>query len=286
MKRCRFIIIIIVLTLCILLAGCSSSKEPADLSDPKPDHYDVDLDDLVLYDKNDILILAKGYCDDGERGGKLYMKIFNNGETDIDVTADRRFTVNDCTIGFIGNLNNCYTPAGTSRYYALSFEDAYLEPVGIDQIHKLNVVLKLGIIEDHTGTGILDHSDPVEIMLREGEDHAPDGESVIDENGIRIIFVSLEEGENYYRAKFYVENNSDKDISIRRFLRVEDEDDMLITDDSFAAGEKGSMNITLDEWETDMDLDDIDYLDISLSVYDGTTDEMLAYRDNFIVELD
>ena len=59
MKRCRFIIIIIVLTLCILLAGCSSSKEPADLSDPKPDHYDVDLDDLVLYDKNDILILAK-----------------------------------------------------------------------------------------------------------------------------------------------------------------------------------------------------------------------------------
>ena len=284
MKRCRFIII--VLTLCILLAGCSSSKEPADLSDPKPDHYDVDLDDLVLYDKNDILILAKGYCDDGERGGKLYMKIFNNGETDIDVTADRGFTVNDCTIGFIGNLNNCYTPAGTSRYYALSFEDAYLEPVGIDQIHKLNVVLKLGIIEDHTGTGILDHSDPVEIILREGEDYAPDGETVIDEKGIRIIFVDLEEGSNYYRAKFYVENNSDTDISIRRFLRVEDEEDVLITDYAFSRGQKGAMNVTLDEWETDLELNEIDYLDISLSVHDGATDQILTYRDNYIVELD
>ena len=286
MKK-SFLFVGMLLMLCIALFGCGKSNNPADLSDPKPEHYDVELNDLVLYDKNDILILAKGYCDDGERGGKLYMKIFNNSDTDIDVTADRDFTVNDYVIGFIGNINNCYTPAGTSRFYALSFEDQYLEELDIEEIWKLTVQVKIGIIEDHTGTGILDHSDPVEIVLREGNpDDVPDGETVYDEDGIRILYLDYEEGGNFYRAHFYVENNSGHDITITRCPAAENEYTGWHSDADYADGSRGIMGVVLDDDKHEIDHDDLEYMMVSVTIRDSDTDELLGGFDDYIVKFD
>lgn len=282
----RFLLVVMLLLMMAALAACGE-KKPADHSDPKPDHYDVELNDLVLYDDNDILILAKGYCDEGERGGKLYMKIFNDSDTDIDVTADYGFTVNDYSIGFIGNENNCYTPAGTQRFYALSFEDRYLEELDIEQIWKLTAQVKIGIIKDHTGTGILDHSDPVEIILREGDpDAVPEGETVYDEDGIRILYLDYQEGGNFYNAKFYVENYSGHDITISRYPAAEDEYTGWHSDADYADGSRGIMGVDLADDEHDMDHDDVEYMMVSITIHDKDTDELLGGFDDYVVEFD
>ena len=281
----RYLIILMLILMLPSLAACGERK-PDDLSDLEPEKYDILLPDTVLFDESDIKIVAKGFKDEGKRGGALYIEITNASETDIVVTATGDCTVNGYQIGFIGTTQNGFTPAGETRLYAMRFEDEYLEPLGIEEIHTLNISLKFGEIKDGSAySSDLGPSDPVEIQLREGKKTAPDGETVIDENGIRILYVSFEKGANFYRVKCYVENDSEADISIRRFLRVEDEDDMLTSDVSFSSGEKGIMTITLDERDTDMELDDIDFLDISLLVRDQATDQILTYRDNYIVEM-
>lgn len=283
----RYMVILMLMLTLASLAACRE-RPPADLSDLEPEEYDILLPDTVLFDESDIKIVAKGFMDEGERGGALYIEITNASETDIDVTATGDCTVNGYKIGFIGTTQNGFTPAGETRLYAMRFEDEYLEPLGIEKINALKISLKFSEIKDGSGySSDLGPSEPVEIQLREGNpDAIPQGETVYDEGGIRILYLDYQEGTNFYNAQFYVENNSGHDIRVSKYAAAEDEYTGWHSDTDYADGSRGIMSVDLSDDNHDMDHDDVEYMMVSVMISDSATDELLGGFDDYVVEFD
>ena len=168
------IAIAIAVTVFVSTRGDSDNSSKDANSTHAESGYDVPLSDISLYDKNGIIITAKGFDYVGEIGGALYIEIQNNSSQKIGVRASDEFKINDQYRTFMGTTNNGITDIGEVNIYAVNFEDYWLKDTGITSISSLDVSLYIDSYESNTGTGILDKSDSVIIVIDKNRDISTD----------------------------------------------------------------------------------------------------------------
>lgn len=290
-KNTSFTPAIIIICLCAVaalvcslkfLVTTSSQQQKQQQQQKQETDYAVEFDDTVLYNKNDITIIAKGFEDKGDRGGRLIVEVQNDSSIDIGVVATSEFTVNGYGISFIGTSKNGGTPAGETRIHQMDFEDRYLEPLGINKVYTLDVVLYI----DELNKGILDVSDPVELIIREGsDDSTPTGDVIFDESGIKILYQNYTEGTNFYEANFYIENNADFEIQIKTFKAAEETYTEGHSYETFAAGAKRILSVTLLDDDYEFRHDKLEYMLIDLLICNKETGEIIGNVGGYRVDL-
>ncbi len=169
-------------------------------------------DSEVLLDKDGIKVTYTGFDNDTTMGVGFKLLIENN--TDKTVTVQTRDeTVN----GFmVDGVLSADVAAGKKANEVISIWDSDLENSDIDEIKVYEFKLNISDADNwdtimETETITLTNSDATE----DANAKVPDGQLLVDEAGIKIIFVDTNTDEySGEQLRFYIENNTDEDISI------------------------------------------------------------------------
>lgn len=252
----------------------------------EPEYYDVELPDIILYDKNNIRITAKGFVDAGEEisdysGSGLYIEIQNNRSDPIMVLcATDGFLVNGYQLPFIGTTGNGWTEPGETTICKMTFENRYLDLLNITQVSYIHAKLK--IRDTASSTGFDDTTEGTDIMIREEDiNEPPEGDLIYNENGIRITYLDYKEGSNYYEAFFLVENATEKDITLSNYKHTKEGMCDLHSDQYFTAGTKGIMGVNLGDDEHGIEHNEVEYMEESCVIYEKETGEIMGGFDHY-----
>ena len=251
--------------------------------------YDVVLPDIVLYDKNNVTVKAKGFFDENKQnnryesynvdGSVLYIEIQNNRSNAIELQATSEFLVNGYELPYIGMAAHGYTEPGKTNICKIVFEDQYLDPLNINEVSSVYAKLRIfGVSGKHFD----DTSEGTEIVIREEDvNEPPEGDLVYNENGIRITYLDYKEGGDYYNAFFLVENASEKDITLSEYRSTKAGICENHYDIDYAAGTKGIMLIGLRDYEHGIGHDKVEYMDVSIVIHEKETGDLMGGFDNY-----
>lgn len=190
-------------------AGTSDSESNDDSSDVS----NVSVDEQVLYDENDIKITATG-LEEGWLGTDMKLTIENN--TDKDITVQNEWSsVNGYMVSTTMSVD---VAAGKKANDTLTFDSSSLEECGIEQIATMEIVFS---IIDADSWDDIAKSDVITVntSVNDGYEQAYDdsGDVIVDQDGIKIVSKGVSTDDSIWGpgVVLYVENNSDKNITIQ-----------------------------------------------------------------------
>ncbi len=171
------------------------------------------IEEQVLYDENDIKITATG-MEDSWAGTKLTLLIENNSAQGITVQA-RNANVNGY---MVETMMSADVAAGKKSNDGLTFQTSGLKECGIEQIATMEFFFH--IFDSETWDEIVDTDViKIETSIADGyvQNYDDSGEVLVDTNDVKIVGKGLSDKNSVFGPGviLYIENNSDKDITIQ-----------------------------------------------------------------------
>lgn len=190
-----------------------SADTAADMKESTEESAEVTIEEQVLYEENDIKITATG-MEDGLFGTELKLLIENNSSKSVTVQA-RNANVN----GFmVDTMMSADVAAGKKANNSLTFETSGLKDCGIEAIATME--FSFHIIDAETWDDIV-NTDPIVVNTSIASTYTQavddSGEVLVDANGVKIIGKGLSTNDSFWGPGviFYIENNSDKNITVQ-----------------------------------------------------------------------
>ena len=221
-KRTLALILMVTVLASIMLTGCGDSEpsndkeivEDTDKEDKEDSSKDSDkatIEEAVLLDEKGIKITATG-LDEGIFGTDLKLLIENNGEINVTIQA-RDASVNGYMVDTMMSED---VAAGKKANTELTFsipEDANIKTIA-------SMEFKFHIFETDSWDDYLD-SDTVEVETSAADSYEQSyddsGKVLYEGKGIKIIGKGLSSDDSFFGPGLllYIENNSDKDITVQ-----------------------------------------------------------------------
>ncbi|MGN0545996.1 MAG: lipoprotein [Acutalibacteraceae bacterium] len=275
----KFIAILTALTIVFSLAGCvsqqqSEGKAPVSVSESesqsgKKANSDVSVAEKVVFDGDGIKITVKGLETDGLFGAELKLLVENNGSQNITVQA-RNLSVN----GIMADYTlSCDVAAGKKANDEISIGYSGLKAAGVEVIK--DIEFSFHIFDSDSWDNIVD-SDVIRIETDADPSYVQtvddSGFVAVDRDGVKLVIKKLDSEDSFWGADVYVyvENNSDKDITVQtRDVSVNG----FMADPSFScdvpAGKKAFDTITFMESDLENNgITDITTLELYFHVFD------------------
>ena len=187
------------------------AEEPKEKA--KAETASVTIEEQVLFDADDIKITATG-IEDSWVGTKLTLLIENNSSKGITVQA-RNAIVNGY---MVDTMMSADVATGKKSNDGLTFQTSGLKECGIEDIATMEFFFH--IFDSETWDEIVD-TDVIKIdtSIADGyvQKYDDSGEVLVDTNGVKIVGKGLSSDNSVFGPGviLYVENNSDKDITIQ-----------------------------------------------------------------------
>ena len=212
MFKKRFLCLAAAIFLSLSLCACSSNETDSTSTSSSSDSA-LSIKQQVLYDENDIKIVAKSLETDGTFGPELALQITNNSDTDISVKSQRA-TINGVMVE--SKLSSTVS-AGTSSDDTLYFIKSSLEKANITTLANLEFSLE---ITDSTTSTVIADTEQITLETSNSsysQSYDSSGATIVDQNGIKINVQGTENDEtlNSTKIKLYIENNSEDPVTIQ-----------------------------------------------------------------------
>ena len=194
-------------------AKSEEAKSEETTEEVKKEASGATIEEQVLFDENDIKITATG-MEDSWAGTKLTLLIENNSAKGITVQA-RNANVNGY---MVDTMMSADVAAGKKSNDGLTFQTSGLKECGIEQIATMEFIFH--IFDSETWDEIVD-TDVIKIdtSIADGyvQNYDDSGEVLVDTNDVKIVGKGLSDENSVFGPGviLYVENNSDKDITIQ-----------------------------------------------------------------------
>lgn len=193
--------------------GSDEAKTEESKEEVKEEASGATIEEQVLYDENDIKITATG-MEDSWAGTKLTLLIENNSAKGITVQA-RNANVNGY---MVDTMMSADVAAGKKSNDGLTFQTSGLKECGIEQIATMEFFFH--IFDSETWDEIVDTDViKIETSIADGyvQNYDDSGEVLIDTNDVKIVGKGLSDKNSVFGPGviLYIENNSDKDITIQ-----------------------------------------------------------------------
>ena len=194
-------------------AKTDEAKEEVKEEETKEETAGATIEEQVLYDENDIKITATG-MEDSWAGTKLTLLIENNSAKGITVQA-RNANVNGY---MVDTMMSADVAAGKKSNDGLTFQTSGLKECGIEQIATMEFFFH--IFDSETWDEIVDTDViKIETAIADGyvQNYDDSGEVLVDTNDVKIVGKGLSDKNSVFGPGviLYIENNSDKDITIQ-----------------------------------------------------------------------
>lgn len=173
----------------------------------------VSIEEQVIFDANDVKITATG-VEDGLFGTELKLLIENNGSRSVTVQA-RNANVNGY---MVDTMMSADVAAGKKANDSLTFMTTGLKECGIENIATME--FSFHIFDTESWDDIL-NTDVIKIDTSIAgsytQTYDDSGEVLVDQNGVRIVGKGLSSEGSFWGPGviLYIENNSDKDITVQ-----------------------------------------------------------------------
>ena len=237
------------------------------------------IEEQVLLDQEGIKITALEMVDDSIWGKGIKVLIDNNSDKSVVVGLDALIVNNY----MISDLFASHIAPGKSAYETIYISSSALEQAGINNIGQ--VELYFNIYDSDSYEDIFE-ADVVTIHTSAYDnmdvDISVEGSELVNQDGIRIIGKYVDEDSFWGSAiLLYIENSSDKDISISC-------DDMSINGfmvSSFFSSSVYSGKMSIDEitiFESDLEdnnIDKIEDVEFKFQIYDSSTYDTILETD-------
>ncbi|SEM38789.1 hypothetical protein SAMN04487770_13632 [Butyrivibrio sp. ob235] len=193
--------------------GSDEAKTEESKEEVKEEASGATIEEQVLYDENDIKITATG-MEDSWAGTKLTLLIENNSAKGITVQA-RNANVNGY---MVDTMMSADVSAGKKSNDGLTFQTSGLKECGIEQIATMEFFFH--IFDSETWDEIVDTDViKIETSIADGyvQNYDDSGEVLVDTNDVKIVGKGLSDKNSVFGPGviLYIENNSDKDITIQ-----------------------------------------------------------------------
>lgn len=171
------------------------------------------IDEQVLYDDNDIKITATS-LEDSLFGTDLKVLIENNSSQNITVQA-RNANINGY---MVSTMMSDDVASGKKANGELTFETSGLKDCGIEQIGTIEFIFH--IFDSDSWDEIVD-SDVITVKTSLADtfeqNYDDSGDVLVDSHDVRIIAKGLSKADSFWGPGviLYIENNSDKDVTIQ-----------------------------------------------------------------------
>ncbi len=194
-------------------AKTEESKADEAKEEVKEEPEGATIEEQVLYDENDIKITATG-MEDSWAGTKLTLLIENNSAKGITVQA-RNANVNGY---MVDTMMSADVAAGKKSNDGLTFQTSGLKECGIEQIATMEFFFH--IFDSETWDEIVDTDViKIETSIADGyvQNYDDSGEVLVDTSDVKIVGKGLSDSNSVFGPGviLYIENNSDKDITIQ-----------------------------------------------------------------------
>lgn len=201
---------IVIVALMVLVIQLSSGNGSYD-GNKENEIQDVIIEEQVLFYHNGIMITATGFEADGMFGPEIEVIVENNSQQNITVDV-RNSSVNGYMIG-LGFID---VAAGETVIDAIQISKTDLDMCGIKTIADIEFNF---LIYDSESVNTIVESDMIKISTSASgsyvQEYDDSGEVLYEKNGIKIISKGLlEEGVYGADAMLYIENNSDKNVTV------------------------------------------------------------------------
>ncbi len=242
------------------------------------------VEEQVLLDQDDIKITLKSLDFDGFYGPELKVLIENNSDKSI-IVQTRDSSVNDI---MIETMFSCNVAAGKKANDSIDFMRADFEQAGIATIQ--NIEFKFHIFDSDKWDVILD-SDTITVNTTADPSYVQayddSGLVVLDDKDIKIVMKRVSSTESFWGADVYVyiENNSDKDVTIQaRDVSINGFMIDPIFSSDVLSGKKAYDTITFFESDlADNDIKSIDIMELSFHIFDSNSWD--TYFDTQLIEV-
>lgn len=223
----KIVSLTIAAALLISLAACGSPskgnlQEPSDHGtnsgetekDTHTEKQDVTINETVLVDEANVKVTAKSINHSGMFGPEIKLLVENNSGKDLTFQC-RNSSVNGYMIKHMMSID---VASGKKANDSLTFMNTDLEASGIETIADVEFSLHI-----FTTEGWEDYLDTPLIQLKtsaaETYEYSFDdsGDLAYSEDGIKVIVKGLSEDKSIFGPSIvvYIENNSDKDITVQ-----------------------------------------------------------------------
>lgn len=194
----------------------SSSASPAESKSgaaPQPKAEEAVVAEQVLVDQDGIKITATGLDLKGVMGPEMKVLIENQGEKDITVQV-RDMSVN----GYMVDTSmSAEVVAGKKVNDNITFFKSDIEECGISAFADMEFRFHIFSTEDWSS--VLD-TDLIQVQTSLAGTHTQtyddSGESVLDQDGIKIVYKGMEDSLMGPSMMFYIENNTDTKITVQQ----------------------------------------------------------------------
>lgn len=174
----------------------------------------VTMETQVLADSNGIKVTATG-IEDGFYGPEIKLQIENTSDVPVMVQS-RDVSINGVMMSSV--MFSCDVAAGKNANDSLSFMSNELKTAGIDTIG--DIELKIAVSNGEDWSDIFTTETQIIKTSASGtfeQTYDDSGFVAVDQDGYRVIVKKLESEDSFWGADIYVyvENNSDRDVTIQ-----------------------------------------------------------------------
>lgn len=307
---------ILIIALCIILAlsGCGGEKNKDSASSPEtkaetkateaektssqettsaaktapedtPDvsGSNISIEEQVLLEQDGIKITATEFSTDEFWGPSVSLKLENN--TDKNVTVQTRSSsVNGYMMDF---SMSCDIAAGKKATDSFYISEESLEQAGIDTIAEMNFYFT--VFDSDTWDDIFD-SDYITLKTSIADSFIQScddsGQTVYEDGGIKIVYKNMTEDSIWGpSALFYIENNSDTNITIQcRNTSINGYMIDPMISDEIGIGKKAIVDATFssDDLEAN-DITTINEIETSFYIFDSITWDTITETDPIVI---
>lgn len=292
----RFFVIILALIFALSLSACFGPRD--DINDKTPSGAtdntqndagtgndknkteEVTVEEQVIYEGNDIVVTVKGFNKNSLLGPEVKVLIENNFAKNITVQT-RKSSVNGLMTETVFSAD---VAAGKKVNDAITFMSSKLKAAGITTIK--DIEFSLHIFDTESMDTIVD-TDLIKLKTSVDESFVQkfddSGFTAYDADGIKVVVKEMNSSESFWGSDIYlyIENNTDKDITVQaRDVSV----DGFMIDPMFSsdvvAGKKAFDTMTFMESDLkENDIKEINSLEFKLHIFDMDTWETIKDTD-------
>lgn len=279
----KLLSLVLVLILAVSLVACTGTTEPGTdktpsvggTSDNTPSSgetskQEITLDETIIYNENDVKIIATGMDYSGFFGPSIKVLIENNSAKNLTVQS-RDSAINGAMIDTIFSED---VAAGKKANTTITFTESELNTAGIKTIK--NIEFKI-VLLDTDSYDTVATSETIALTTSADASFAQTfdstGETLYDKDGIKVVAKKLSSEDSFWGSELYlyIENNTQKyltiqarDVSINGFM----------VDPSFSCdilpGKVAYSSITFFESDlTDNGITDISELELKLHIFEA-----------------
>lgn len=290
-------IVFFALVCSVLLMACTSqgaavsSPTPGvtGTGDPAPTatgHADdsVYIEEQVLYDENDISIKATALTVDESMGPMLALSIDNHSQKRIGL---RPFDVS--VNGYmVTPLINVTVNPGESTTANLAFDADEIDAYGIQTVGSVALQISIYDVDEYEE---LYTTDPVTIPTSAAETVAQvyddAGDVVFDEKDVKITYQRAQESIIGPAYRFYIENNTDKRISVQARNATVNGEDISPKFNCIVMPGKAAVHAMAFKLAdlSDNDIETITQITFKIVIYDTDGFDDIAVSDAIVIEL-